>query len=80
MTVESKAEKMDQRWVESWVEWSVTLKVEQLVASMDKSTDEHSDIEMVVTSVGWKGCSEVAAWDDRTEQRKVYKLALESVA
>ena len=55
MTVESKAEKMDQRWVESWVEWSVILKVEQLVASMDKSTDERSDIEMVVTSVGRKG-------------------------
>jgi hypothetical protein len=58
---------MDQRWVESWVEWSVILKVEQLVAWMDKSTDERSDIEMVVTSVGRKGYSEVAASDDRTD-------------
>jgi hypothetical protein len=51
----------------SWVEWSVILKVGRLVASMDDSTVERLDIEMVVTSVGRKDYSEVAASDDKTE-------------
>ena len=67
VTVEAKAEKMDQSWVESWVEWSVILKVGRLVASMDDLTVERLDIEMVVTSVGRKDYSEVAASDDMTE-------------
>ena len=67
VTVEAKAEKMDQSWVESWVEWSVILKVGRLVASMDDLTVERLDIEMVVTSVGRKDYSEVAESDDRTE-------------
>ena len=67
VTVEAKAEKMDRSWVESWVEWSVIVKVGRLVASMDESMVERSDIEMVVTSVGRKGYSEAAASDDRTE-------------
>jgi hypothetical protein len=80
VTVESKADKMDQRWVESWVDWSAILKAEHLVALTDDSMVERLDIEMVVTWVGPKGYSEVVVSDGMMEKRWAYKSAFELAA
>jgi len=73
VTVGAKVETMDQCWVESWVEQKVLLKVGRLVASMDDTTVQRLDIEMVAMSVGRKACLGVAASDDMMGLRWAYK-------